>query len=415
LADSCDVSGGRRGGNIHAGAVQQYNTQNFYTNKQNASGEEDVVSREREREVKIIQKYISNFWRNCEKRERAIEVSCSSLSRRFAIADCISLGLVATEDQQMTAHADRPWSTSAAGHARQRTDSSRCWGFGSLLRRIATIAAAVATLHHGRGLCATPVISHQHVYEEDVGAVPYAVTGDGIHFAQTGVVATFYIDVLDDTATQELVSSRGTRFLYVWIANEEQVLVAQVRHVGGNIFSAEYKSNFPGIYRVHIENVDTSQRRETVVEPVVGSPFNLEISGEVTLDISNLPSCTEDDYYNLKKLPGTWISSALAPKPENVLRSGWVFQPEECNWDVLSPAELRALTGEWGRQLKGSGNDMWMLISGSSVQRGVYLALVDLILSTTMKDGMTDSPLAKCWGYAEVSIGSLRVSYQDFR
>jgi hypothetical protein len=286
---------------------------------------------------------------------------------------------------------------------------------GSLCWRLFIVAAALVTLHHGQSVRATSVMSHQHIYEGDVSSVPYAVSGDGIHFAQTGIVATFYIDVLDDTAAQELVSSRGKRFLYVWIANEEQVLVAKVRHVGGNIFSAEYKSNFPGIYRVHIENVDTSQRRETVVEPVVGSPFNLEISGEVTLDISNLPSCTEDDYYNLKKLPGTWISSALSPKPENVLRSGWVFQPEECNWDVLSPTELTALTGEWGRVLQGDGDPMWVLITGSSVQRGVFLTLVDLVLSTTMKDGMTDSPLAKCWGYAEVSIGSLRVSYQDFR
>ncbi|CAM9685943.1 unnamed protein product, partial [Choristocarpus tenellus] len=49
---------------------------------------------------------------------------------------------------------------------------------------------------------------------------------------------------------------------------------------------------------------------------------------------------------------------------------------------------------------------------GSSVQRGIFLSLVDMALRQGQKDNFWDSSISKCWGWADVRIGNLRFSYQ---
>lgn len=54
----------------------------------------------------------------------------------------------------------------------------------------------------------------------------------------------------------------------------------------------------------------------------------------------------------------------------------------------------------------------WLLVLGDSVFRGIFLTLVDMVLGKGQKANIKQSVLQKCWGYADVQVGSLRVTYQ---
>ena len=86
------------------------------------------------------------------------------------------------------------------------------------------------------------------------------------------------------------------------------------------------------------------------------------------------------------------------------MRNGWVFQPKTCVTDTFSNDDLMLLA-----ELEES---TWLLVLGGSVQRGVFLNLVDMVLARGQKDYFDSSALAKCWGYADIQIGNLRITYQ---
>ena len=56
--------------------------------------------------------------------------------------------------------------------------------------------------------------------------------------------------------------------------------------------------------------------------------------------------------------------------------------------------------------------ETWLLVVGGSVQRGVFLTLVDMILEHAQKTNLEASIIQKCWGYGDVQVGNLRVTYQ---
>ncbi|CAN0440332.1 unnamed protein product [Ectocarpus sp. 12 AP-2014] len=55
----------------------------------------------------------------------------------------------------------------------------------------------------------------------------------------------------------------------------------------------------------------------------------------------------------------------------------------------------------------------WLLVLGGSVQRGVFLTLIDMVLAAGQKNDISLSVLQKCWGYADVRVGTLRLTYQE--
>ncbi|CAM9322880.1 unnamed protein product [Laminaria digitata] len=57
----------------------------------------------------------------------------------------------------------------------------------------------------------------------------------------------------------------------------------------------------------------------------------------------------------------------------------------------------------------------WLLAMGNSILRGAYLSLVDMVLARGQKDNLDTSAIQKCWGFADVRIGNLRLTYQDLR
>lgn len=142
-------------------------------------------------------------------------------------------------------------------------------------------------------------------------------------------------------------------------------------------------------------------------QPIAGSPFSLVVTGSPTLDVNNLPLCSTDQEGGVKKSfwrPGTWLSSTLASGAHGVTRNGWVFQPKSCVYDAFSYEDLMLLAS--------LEDETWILVVGGSVQRGLFLTLVDMALAKGQKSNLSQSVLQKCWGYANVRIGNLRLTYQ---
>lgn len=193
-------------------------------------------------------------------------------------------------------------------------------------------------------------------------------------------------------------------FFYAWIASQDQIFIAEVINNGDGTLNATYESAFPGEYLVHVEAVVLNNRDEGV--PVKGSPFSLTITGNPSIDIDALPTCgiegrdAADYFWNT----GTWVSSNIASAKHGVTRDGWVFQPKTCVHDTFSYDDLMLLAS--------LSEPTWLLVLGGSVQRGLYLTLVDMILAQGQKDDFGTSAIQKCWGYADITVGRLRVTYQ---
>lgn len=245
-----------------------------------------------------------------------------------------------------------------------------------------------------------------HIYSPHVHVAPHTASGDGLHMATTGIPAAFEIQLVGENGSPQGWQVSGDRFMYVWIAGEDQILVAEVANSGDGkeTLTATYKSDFPGTYLIHVEEVVLQHGDEG--RPIQNSPFTLTIVGEPTINVDTLPVCgTEDqDVEDSFWRPGTWVSSNIASEAHGVTRDGWVFQPKSCVHDTFSRDDLL--------KLADLEEETWLLILGNSVFRGLYLTLVDMALAQGQKDDLATSALQKCWGYADVRIGNLRVTYQ---
>ncbi|CBJ32277.1 expressed unknown protein [Ectocarpus siliculosus] len=244
-------------------------------------------------------------------------------------------------------------------------------------------------------------------------------SGDGLHQATVGISASFTIQLVGDEvggggSLPDWEPNSSFRFIYVWISSKDQILIAEVVGDGSNngTLTATYKSDFPGDYLVHVEEVQPSERGEGL--PIVGSPFSLKIAGDFpTLDVHSLPVCGSQDDGSTDIAdtfwrPGTWLSANVASAAHGVMRTGWVFQPKSCVFDTFSYQDLMLLASP-------DGEPTWLVVVGGSVQRGVFLTLVDMALAAGQKDDMATSVLEKCWGYADLRVGNLRLTYQDMR
>ncbi|CAB1098061.1 unnamed protein product [Ectocarpus sp. CCAP 1310/34] len=281
------------------------------------------------------------------------------------------------------------------------------------------VALPISRVEIDGGFQGKPDNEQAHSYRSHERA-PHTASGDGLHKATVGMPASFTIQLVGDNLGDFHVllpnweRIRSRRFIYVWIANEDQILTAEVVDGGrkDGTLTATYKSDFPGNYSVHIEEVQLSKKGEGV--PILGSPFSLTIAGDApTLNVNSLPVCSSDEDANTDIAdtfwrPGTWLSSNVASAAHGVMRNGWVFQPKSCVFDTFSYEDLMLLASI-------GGEPTWLLVLGGSVERGVFLTLIDMVLAAGQKQGIRSSVLNKCWGYADVRVGNLRLTYQDMR
>lgn len=245
--------------------------------------------------------------------------------------------------------------------------------------------------------CSLP--SKVHRFSRGGGVALHTASGDGLHGATTGKPSSFNINLVGQTW-----NINSTRFIYVWIASPDQILTAEVVDNKNGTLTATYESSFPGEYLVHIEEVELSKHDEGT--PIANSPFSLTISGVPTLNVSELAVCgaTEEGVEDSFWRQGTWISSNIASEVHGVTRNGWVFQPRGCVYDAFTYDDLMLLAS--------LEKETWLLVVGGSVQRGVFLTLLDMVLENEQKKNMKTSVVQKCWGYADVQVGNLRLTYQ---
>ncbi|CAM9152539.1 unnamed protein product [Ectocarpus fasciculatus] len=275
-----------------------------------------------------------------------------------------------------------------------------------------------ATVQQPELLQGTPENEQAHLYSSAASS-PHTASGDGLHQATVGIPASFTIQLVGDEtgdggSLPDWEPNSSFRFIYVWISSMDQILIAEVVGDGSNngTLTATYKSDFPGDYLVYVEEVQPSEQGEGL--PIIGSPFSLTINGDFpTLDVNSLPVCDSQDHGSKDIAdafwrPGTWLSSNVASAAHGVMRNGWVFQPKSCVIDTFSYEDLMLLAS-----LDGQGT--WLLVLGGSVQRGVFLTLVDMVLGAGQKDDFKTSTIEKCWGYADIRLGNLRLTYQDMR
>lgn len=207
------------------------------------------------------------------------------------------------------------------------------------------------------------------------------------------------------------------RFVYVWVAGEDSVFVAEVVNNFDGTLTATYEAPFPGSYLVHVEDVDLRIKDDKFQRgrPIAGSPFSLTVSGGPAVRVDDLPVCGSGSHTNGGDSEeaevaaeywraGSWVSSNLASPKHGVLRDGWVFQPKDCAYEAFSYDDLMLLAGQ--------EEPTWLLALGNSILRGVFLTLVDMALAKGQKDAFPTSVLAKCWGFSDVRIGNLRLTYQ---
>lgn len=248
-------------------------------------------------------------------------------------------------------------------------------------------------------------------YHDGAEAAPHKAWGGGLASASTGEPASFTIKLAaDDGGAVDIPGHWNIddgRYIYVWVSGEDQVVNAEVVNNLDGTLTATYTIDFPGDYLVSVEDVDTRSDVPGHSRPFKGSPFKIRVQGSPKATPDNLPLCgqEEDD----SRPPGfwrkgSWISANVASSQHGVLRNGWVYQPESCVYDTFSHEDLLGLAA--------MDEPTWLLVLGGSVQRGVFLSLVDMVLVQGQKDELLHSEIQKCWGWSDVHYGNLRITYQ---
>jgi hypothetical protein len=103
---------------------------------------------------------------------------------------------------------------------------------------------------------------------------------------------------------------------------------------------------------------------------------------------------------------GNWIKCTSPLKQGSGCGAwGYAFQPSSnCHYGIWNHDDLRD-------QARVRENH-WIVVFGTSVQRGLFLRAADLLLGKTENE---IGVLSKCWGRMDVEVGNIRLTYVDFR
>ena len=151
------------------------------------------------------------------------------------------------------------------------------------------------------------------------------------------------------------------------------------------------------------------ERRELLIELRDGYYNNNNqsyTSIKERLDSKPCSMVEQTDVYSV--WDGDWIGpgSGLVDG-HSALRNGWTFLPSKemnCTIPTYSSQDLMHVQKETS-----------IFVLGTSRERGVFLSLLDLLLSPTEKEYLDVSVIGKCWGRATIQKNNIKLLYQDFR
>lgn len=190
---------------------------------------------------------------------------------------------------------------------------------------------------------------------------------------------------------------------------------------------------FPGEYEILVHEIDMNRLVDPTYEtPLISPPFPILVresedvvdgitaaaaagGGGIVTGISLLEDRIQNaipcqlQQMNNVDVYSQWDGDWLGPDfiLPNKIRTGWTFVPSpkmNCKLETFSHDELQNIP----KKKK-------IFVLGSSIHRGVFLSMVDLLLGRKEKKMLMESVIGKCWGRATVSKGNLELMYQDFR
>ncbi|KAJ8047353.1 hypothetical protein HOLleu_06334 [Holothuria leucospilota] len=264
------------------------------------------------------------------------------------------------------------------------------------------------TLYNIEQFSSGPVLRVQHLVKDSSNLSTCEVVGEGLHRAEVGVTSSITV-ILDPMRTQDFQQF----FFSVLAVGEDHIFPAKPQPVFSNATNVTftYVPTLPGEYDLYVEEIF---QRPPWQKQVPGSPFLLVVQGHHELDIDDfkvrtdkLPSCQIISQEDPSWVEGEWVTRKLLGRKRGVLRSGWVFQPKRCSFDIFTKDDIEIAAA--------SKVPKTIAILGSSTERGIFLSLVDLALRKEEKIHLVESDLAKCWGFSEFQFGNLHFIYQDFR
>ena len=204
--------------------------------------------------------------------------------------------------------------------------------------------------------------------------------------------------IVGETHTIWLNVSNSNIFVYAHFASSRRIVVQTNTYYEQGKVRLEYTLPEVGYYRLIIFLIDSESYEKSVVQ---GSPFLLYAKAQRAKSLfSNRnrnptkPYCT-----NLSWLPGSYQIQIESSKTA----FGYVWEPDDCHVHYFNPVQLPRLSEK-----------VWIVVTGSSVQRGTFFALLDAILKDKASN-LTNSEFWKCWGWMDFSMGNFRLSYLDFR
>lgn len=253
-----------------------------------------------------------------------------------------------------------------------------------------------------------PIFRERHMTEFTSHLSNWTASGKGLRYAVVGKRAYFAVNI--DNAT---MSKFNINFhLSVLAVGRNHIFVVksfnESRTTEGLKVDFSYVPSIPGSYDLYVEEIGKRVQRQ-----ISSSPFRLRVTGAnitagmIRAESNDKPSCQTIPQGNYSWLDGDWTTRIFAGDARGTLRSGWVFRPKLCSFDIFTKDDLAAAAA--------SDTSTTIAILGTSTERGIFLSMLDLVIDGKDKTNLKDSDVGKCWGYARVSFGSLSFVYQDFR
>ncbi|PIK53940.1 hypothetical protein BSL78_09162 [Apostichopus japonicus] len=221
----------------------------------------------------------------------------------------------------------------------------------------------------------------------------WTASGKGLRYAVVGKRAYFAVNI--DNAT---MSKFNINFhLSVLAVGRNHIFVVksfnESRTTEGLKVDFSYVPSIPGNYDLYVEEIGKRVQRQ-----ISSSPFRLRVTGAnitagmIRAESNDKPSCQTIPQGNYSWLDGDWTTRIFAGDARGTLRSGWVFRPKLCSFDIFTKDDLAAAAA--------SDTSTTIAILGTSTERGIFLSMLDLVIDGKDKTNLKDSDVGKCWGYA---------------